>query len=52
VFRHDDLFTDLNGPAAMTLLATGVTGFDSREETYSCEPVGLTMSMFRAIAAK
>lgn len=35
VFRHDDLLTDLTGPAAMTLLATGVTGFDSREETYS-----------------
>jgi hypothetical protein len=35
VFRHDDLFTDLTGPAAMTLLATGVTGFDSRLETYS-----------------
>jgi hypothetical protein len=34
VFRHDDLFTDLNGPSAMTLLAAAVTGFDSREETY------------------
>lgn len=34
VFRHDDLFTDLNGPSAMTLLASGVTGFASRQETY------------------
>ncbi len=35
VFRHDDLFTDLNGPSGMTLLATGVTGFAARQETYS-----------------
>ena len=35
VFRHDDLFTDLNGPSAMTLLASGVTGFANRQETYS-----------------
>ena len=33
-FRHDDLFTDLNGPSAMTLLATGVTDFAYRNETY------------------
>ena len=41
-FRHDDLFTDLNGPSAMTLLATGVTDFAFRDETYQQGPFSVT----------
>ena len=34
-FKHDDLFTVLNGTSAMTLLASDVTGFDTRTDTVS-----------------